>query len=139
MPLNIYDSNFYTKSVNKSILYKTIFSTMKYLKLQNKQIDITFISDYMMKKLNLKYLNKEKSTDVLSFSNEGQDPVLLGEIFISLNFAKRNCKENGNSLIKEVKILLIHGVLHLAGYNHKKKIDENIMFHLQEKIYEKFK
>ena len=139
MPLLINDSNIKIKSINKTLLKKTLIKTMEYLNIENRHIDITFINDSQMKMLNHKYAKKNISTDVLSFSVEGYDEELLGNIFISLNYAKRNTFNNSNSLIKEVKILCIHGILHLLGYDHSNKKSEKVMFDLQEKLYEKFR
>ena len=139
MPLLINDSNIKIKSINKTLLKKTLIKTMEYLNIENRHIDITFINDSQMKILNHKYAKKNISTDVLSFSVEGYDEELLGNIFISLNYAKKNTFNNSNSLIKEVKILCIHGILHLLGYDHSNKKSEKVMFDLQEKLYEKFR
>ena len=139
MPLLINDSNIKIKSINKTLLKKTLIKTMEYLNIENRHIDITFINDSQMKMLNRKYAKKNISTDVLSFSVEGYDKELLGNIFISLNYAKKNTFKNSNSLVKEVKILCIHGILHLLGYNHSNKKSEKVMFDLQEKLYEKFR
>ena len=139
MPLLINDSNIKIKSINKTLLKKTLIKTMEYLNIENRHIDITFINDSQMKMLNRKYAKKNISTDVLSFSVEGYDKELLGNIFISLNYAKKNTLNNSNSFIKEVKILCIHGILHLLGYNHSNKKSEKVMFDLQEKLYEKFR
>tara|TARA_B100001175_G_C19458044_1_gene615014 strand:- start:912 stop:1331 length:420 start_codon:yes stop_codon:yes gene_type:complete len=139
MPLLINDSNIKIKSINKTLLKKTLIKTMEYLNIENRHIDITFINDSQMKMLNRKYAKKNISTDVLSFSVEGYDKELLGNIFISLNYAKNNTLNNSNSLVKEVKILCIHGILHLLGYNHSNKKSEKVMFDLQEKLYEKFR
>ena len=139
MPLLINDSNIKIKSINKTLLKKTLIKTMEYLNIENRHIDITFINDSQMKILNHKYAKKNISTDVLSFSVEGYDEELLGNIFISLNYAKKNTFNNSNSLVKEVKILCIHGILHLLGYDHSNKKSEKVMFDLQEKLYEKFR
>lgn len=139
MPLFINDSNIKIKSINKTLLKKTLIKTMEYLNIENRHIDITFINDSQMKMLNRKYAKKNISTDVLSFSVEGYDKELLGNIFISLNYAKKNTFNNSNSLVKEVKILCIHGILHLLGYDHSNKKSEKVMFDLQEKLYEKFR
>ena len=139
MPLLINDSNIKIKSINKTLLKKTLIKTMEYLNIENRHIDITFINDSQMKMLNRKYAKKNISTDVLSFLVEGYDKELLGNIFISLNYAKKNTFKNSNSLIKEVKILCIHGILHLLGYDHSNKKSEKVMFDLQEKLYEKFR
>ncbi len=139
MPLLINDSNIKIKSINKTLLKKTLIKTMEYLNIENRHIDITFTNDSQMKMLNRKYAKKNISTDVLSFSVEGYDKELLGNIFISLNYAKKNTFNNSNSLVKEVKILCIHGILHLLGYDHSNKKSEKVMFDLQEKLYEKFR
>ena len=139
MPLLINDSNIKIKSINKTLLKKTLIKTMEYLNIEYRHIDITFINDSQMKMLNRKYAKKNISTDVLSFSVEGYDKELLGNIFISLNYAKKNTFNNSNSLIKEVKILCIHGILHLLGYDHSNKKSEKVMLDLQEKLYEKFR
>ena len=139
MPLLINDSNIKIKSINKTLLKKTLIKTMEYLNIENRHIDITFINDSQMKMLNRKYAKKNISTDVLSFSVEGYDKELLGNIFISLNYAKKNTLNNSNSLVKEVKILCIHGILHLLGYNHSNKKSDKVMFDFQEKLYEKFR
>ena len=139
MPLLINDSNIKIKSINKTLLKKTLIKTMEYLNIENRHIDITFINDSQMKMLNRKYAKKNISTDVLSFSVKGYDKELLGNIFISLNYAKKNTFNNSNSLIKEVKILCIHGILHLLRYDNSNKKSEKVMFDLQEKLYEKFR
>ena len=99
MPLLINDSNIKIKSINKTLLKKTLIKTMEYLNIENRHIDITFINDSQMKMLNRKYAKKNISTDVLSFSVEGYDKELLGNIFISLNYAKKNTLNNSNSLV----------------------------------------
>ena len=130
MPLLINDSNIKIKSINKTLLKKTLIKTMEYLNIENRHIDITFINDSQMKMLNHKYAKKNISTDVLSFSVEGYDEELLGNIFISLNYAKKNTFNNSNSLIKEVKILCIHGILHLLGYDNQ----DSDLYQLEKKI-----
>ena len=111
---------------------------MKYLRIDKKIIQISLISDYMMKKIYFHYRNINKSTDVLSFIHNGPEPKLIGEILISIKNVKKNCKRNKNSLLRETTILSIHGILHLLGHNHQTNKDESIMFDLQEKIYKKY-
>jgi|TARA_B110000438_G_C15575588_1_gene547308 probable rRNA maturation factor len=139
MPLYINDSNIKIKSINKTLLRKTLIRTMTYLNIEKKHIDITFIGNSKMKSLNLEYKKVNKSTDVLSFLIAGHDKALLGEIFICLDYARKNCLKNKNSLAKEVKILCIHGVLHLLGYDHAEVDDEISMFQLQDDLYNRFR
>ena len=91
-----------------------------------------------MKKLNYMFKKNNRSTDVLSFNYDNKMNEVLGEIFISTNYCKKNIKTNNNSLKKEIILIAIHGILHLIGYNHTKKKDEKKMFMLQNKLYEKF-
>lgn len=139
MPLYINDSNIKIKSINKTLLRKTLIRTMTYLNIEKKHIDITFIGNSKMKSLNLEYKKVNKSTDVLSFLIAGHDKALLGEIFICLDYARKNCLKNKYSLAKEVKILCIHGVLHLIGYDHAEVDDEISMFQLQDDLYNRFR
>ena len=135
MPLIISDSNNYTRSFNKSTFKKIIEKSLKKLKLSSKTIYITFISDYQMTKINHEFAKIKKSTDVLSFNYENDINNIIGEIFISVNYCKKNIKKKNNSLIKEISIVAIHGILHLIDYDHDNKINEKIMFDLQENLY----
>ena len=60
--------------------------------------------------------------------------VVLGEIYISYQKAEDQAKEYGHSIEREMKFLFVHGLLHLLGYDHMKKEDEEIMFRLQDEI-----
>jgi probable rRNA maturation factor len=91
------------------------------------KVSMSFVSKAKMKELNLKYRKKNKPTDVLSFNmNEGD---LLGDVVICSSVAKENAKKYGTSLKAEIARLAAHGLLHLLGYDHGKK-----MFDLQEKV-----
>lgn len=78
-----------------------------------------------MRSLNRAWRGKDRTTDVLSFSlREGKHPPvqssLLGDVVISAPAAERQAAEAGHSLSREIDILLVHGVLHLAGYDHER-------------------
>ena len=82
------------------------------------------MDDYHIKEINKKYLHRNRPTDVISFSQiEGNSsPVntfLLGDVVISLETAQRQAVEAHSSLEDEITFLLIHGVLHLLGYDHE--------------------
>ncbi|MCK4421063.1 rRNA maturation RNase YbeY [candidate division WOR-3 bacterium] len=78
------------------------------------ELSVTFVGDERMIELNGKYLGREDTTDVLSFPFSV--PELLGDIYICLPQAKRQKK---GDLINELKLLTIHGILHLAGYDDR--------------------
>lgn len=99
-------------------------------KIQN--INIILTDDKYITRLNRKFLKKNRSTDVLSFGmKEGKKMVpesdLLGEIYISLDRAKKQAKDYHHSLQNEIKALAVHGLLHLLGYDHKKKEQREVM------------
>jgi probable rRNA maturation factor len=92
-----------------------------------KEISIVLVDGAKIKALNKKYLKRNRVTDVLAFD--------YGEIIICLPQAKRQAKELGHSLKEELATLLIHGILHLAGYNNETKKDFNRMLKRQNKIF----
>ena len=86
-------------------------------------VNICVTSNREMKALNRRFRHKNKATDVLSFPS--QVPGVAGDIAISLEIAAANAAELGHELATEVKILILHGLLHLAGFDHE--IDDGEM------------
>jgi rRNA maturation RNase YbeY len=87
-------------------------------------LSILFVGDRAMRSLNRKYRHKDRTTDVLSFSfREGAfsdiQPDFLGDIIISVPTAARQAAAAGHGLGREINMLLIHGLLHLLGYDHE--------------------
>jgi probable rRNA maturation factor len=100
-------------------------------------VDVIFVDDDFMRKLNRKFTRRRRTTDVLSFGmNEGENMTLgypsLGDIYVSLDQAKRQAVEYGTNLGEEVSRLVIHGLLHLLGYDHKNKAQMKIMKEKEE-------
>ncbi|MDR2846938.1 MAG: rRNA maturation RNase YbeY [Mycoplasmataceae bacterium] len=94
--------------------------------------EISFINDSYMKKLNNKYAKNNHTTDVLSFTINEHN--LLGEIFISVPFAKKEAQRLNTTFQQEIYLLIIHGILHLIGFDHCNKTQTKVMFDLQDKI-----
>lgn len=90
---------------------------------KGRDFTVAFISDSRMKQLNKSFRGKNSTTDVLSFPAEPDefDPSesSLGDIAISAEQAKKQAAENGLDLETEIKQLILHGVLHLCGYDHE--------------------
>ena len=131
------------EEVYNSLLIKTL----DYLKIKCSPIvSISLVSEDIIQNINRDYRHIDKVTDVISFAfldNEDRDSILksdsevvLGDIYICLDVAKRQAQEYGHSLDRELRFLFIHGLLHLLGYDHMTKEDEEVMFPLQEKILE---
>jgi probable rRNA maturation factor len=80
---------------------------------------IAFVSDKKMRELNRQFRGVDKATDVLSFPAAGPDSLELGDIAISVDTAAVQAKENGLKLESEIAQLILHGLLHLSGYDHE--------------------
>ena len=90
---------------------------------EGKDVTIAFISDRKMCELNRQFRGKNSTTDVLSFPFEADefeaDRKPLGDIVISVEQAQRQAIENNLTLEAEIKQLILHGILHLCGYDHE--------------------
>ncbi len=91
------------------------------------ELGILLVGDQRMKSLNHRYRGKDRTTDVLAFAmreaphaSEG----LLGDVVIAVPTAVRQAKEGGRSLDEELTVLLVHGILHLCGYDHERSEQE---------------
>jgi probable rRNA maturation factor len=124
MKVHIVDCVNYLNNLEKRVLQKQIKLILKNLKITgNKDICVTLLDDKEMRKLNITYRGIRRTTDVLSFPQNGPDPSLFGDIVISIDTAKRHARLYNKSIMNEIIKLIIHGVLHILGYDHKKKND----------------
>ncbi|MDV3197975.1 MAG: rRNA maturation RNase YbeY, partial [Candidatus Phytoplasma australasiaticum] len=101
-----------------------------------KKINIIFVNDEYMKKVNYFYLKKNYTTDVLAFNDYTED-ISLGDILISLPKAFEQAIQNNITDIQEVSFLVLHGYLHLKGYDDKTEESLCEMIDLQQKILKK--
>ena len=108
-------------------------------------VSVSFVDNKYIHKINKKYRHIDRPTDVISFAfldvEDNYDkilfspsPVVLGDIYISVDKAKEQAEEYGHSLHRELCFLFVHGLLHLLGYDHMNEDDEKIMFKLQDEI-----
>jgi probable rRNA maturation factor len=119
-------------------LKKITAAILKALERSQAELSIALVGDKEMRPLNAKYRKKNKTTDVLSFPADNPATakrVLLGDVIISVEQARRQAKERTHSLKREMVILLIHGILHLLGYNHERSPRQaKIMADLEVKL-----
>lgn len=80
-------------------------------------LSIAIVSDRRMRALNRQFRGKDKVTDVLSFPAESRG--FLGDIVIAAGVSKRQAREAGHSAVTELRVLALHGLLHLLGYDHE--------------------
>ncbi len=97
---------------------------LKALRLEHGELSVVLVSDTQMRKLNRRYRGLDKPTDVLSFPMHGRElprrgTLLLGDVVISTDMVRRQARADGASLIAVGERLLIHGLLHLLGYDHE--------------------
>ena len=99
-------------------------------------VTIVLAGDATLRRLNREFRDKDRTTDVLSFASgaeelpDGSRP--LGEIVISVAQAARQAEAFGNSLARELRVLTLHGYLHLLGYDHE--VDDGTMMRLQARL-----
>ena len=115
----------YEKSLTK-LLQKVLSSN------KNRLVNLIFCNNIYIRKLNSTFLGLDKTTDVLSFLYE--EPDILGEIYISAEKAMKQASHWNNSFYRELRRLIVHGGLHLIGYDHKKPKERCIM-RLKEESY----
>lgn len=108
---------------------------------EGKDLTVAFVSDRKMRELNRMFRHKNLTTDVLSFPHEAEefetDNNHLGDIVISLEQAQRQAGENNLTLENEIKQLILHGILHLCGYDHESDAGE--MNRIELKLRDKLK
>ncbi len=104
--------------------------------LTDRDIELILTDDNEIQELNRLHRQKDKPTDVLSFPLENIPGMPLGSIVISIDTAKKGAEEFGHSIEDEIKLLFIHGLLHLLGYDHE--IDNGEMREKEKEIIEKF-
>ncbi len=122
--------------LNPKKLERLLYEGIRYLKkekaLPSKAeivISLALVSPKEIKKINFQYRRKGVPTDILSFCYEKSKKILNGELIISLDVIFKNARDCGISKERELKNILMHGLLHLAGLKHSKK-----MFYLQEEM-----
>ncbi len=119
----------------KLVLRRAIAATLDYEQVPfSTEVSVTLCDNAYIKDLNLKHRNKDSATDVLSFpmydfnTEElfGEDEVVsIGDIVISLERAREQAKEIGNTFLEEVAFLAVHSTLHLLGYDHERSSEDD--------------
>jgi probable rRNA maturation factor len=108
---------------------------MRVLEKPGHSLSVTFVSAGEIRKMNRRYRGKDRATDVLSFPYPGEyeeGRPILGEIVISPEVAEDNARRWHSSTSQEIRKLLVHGILHLLGYNHE--ADRGDMARLQGRL-----
>ncbi|MGQ2282193.1 rRNA maturation RNase YbeY [Apilactobacillus kunkeei] len=119
----------------------------------NTEMSVTFVNNDEIKEINSKYRGVDRATDVISFAIEDGDddfplimddemaaeiPENIGDIFVSIDKVAEQAEFLDHSYERELGFLVVHGFLHLNGYDHMKQEDEDVMFPLQRKIMDNY-
>ena len=106
------------------------------------ELSITAVGDRSIRRLNRDYLERDKATNVISFAmQEGQfgelNPEILGDVVISADTAAREAEEGGMSFFARFSFLLLHGILHITGYDHERsgEAEAQRMEHKEREIF----
>jgi rRNA maturation RNase YbeY len=125
-------------SINKSAVHSLVASVKKELNFNISSLFINFISSNEMLEVNNKFLKHNYETDVIAFNYSGKSE-LDGEILISVEDALRNAKKYKVSYSFELSRLVIHGILHLLGYNDKRPNEKILMNSMEKRLLYKNK
>ena len=155
MDLEIYDDTKNVPEEKIKLIEDVLNFAGSYLKLpENTEMSVTLMDNEHIHEINKKYRGVDKPTDVISFAIEEEDPdevpIILpedeefdipkniGDIMVSMDKVKEQAEYLGHSEDRELAFLVVHGFLHLNGYDHMKEEDEKEMFGLQREILDSY-
>ncbi len=126
-------------SVDKTLLIRAAQHTLDAVNSDRMAgLSIVIGDDNLLKKLNSKYRGMDTATDVLSFQSGEIDPdtrsIYLGDVIISLPRAQEQASMDDHSLMDELQLLVVHGTLHLLGYDHLERADKVKMQDVQDAV-----
>ncbi len=130
---NLYVNSEY-KFIDRRKVHKLVGSLKKELGFGISSLIINFINKDEIHQINKEYLKHDYTTDIITFNYSGSQTELDGEIFISLDDAAFNAKKYKVSLSEELSRLVIHGILHLTGYDDTTKKDKIIMKRIENNL-----
>ncbi len=104
---------------------------------QRLPVNIVIVDDRAIRALNKTYRGRSRPTDVLAFPAD-PDLGILGEVYISVDTARRQASEYDVTLRQEILQLVVHGILHLCGYDHERKKDAAVMKAREDSYRERF-
>jgi probable rRNA maturation factor len=138
--INLSVSPQYRKEIDKCWFTSAATATLLHEEInpENHDISILVRNDDFLRKLKNKYFGIDETTDVLSFPAGDEDPetshIYLGDIIIALPQTKRQAETAAKTLQQEISLLVVHGTLHLLGYDHADNESQKTMWERQDAI-----
>lgn len=120
--------------INKKEVHRVISGLQKILNFSIDSLEINFINSDEILEINKNYLKHDYSTDIITFNYSGNNKLLDGEIFISAPDALENAEKFNVDFNQELLRLLIHGILHLEGYDDEEPEKKKVMKSLENKL-----
>ena len=128
------------RAVSNRKLRKIALKVLELVDQGQAELSVALVGNVQIQKLNAKFRKKDYPTDVLSFPAGDELPAgvhLLGDVVISVEKAREQAKDRRRTLDEEMAGLLVHGIVHLLGYDHERSAkDARIMGRLENKIYQ---
>ncbi len=124
--------------IKKGIVHILVKYLKNELKFNISSLIINFIEADLITRINIQYLNHHYSTDIITFNYSGNHNLLDGELYISVEDAAANAKKFGVLNVREYYRLVIHGILHLMGYDDRSKNDKLVMKRAENKLLKGF-
>ena len=139
MEIGIYNETDEKLNDELNIVKKVLEHGMEKLNVCDVSFNIIIVNNDYIHYLNKEYRHIDRETDVITFALEDDktfnpEERILGDVYISIDKCKSQAIEYGHSFIRELCFLAVHGFLHLLGYDHMIKEEEEVMFKLQEDI-----
>lgn len=125
--------------IDKKIVHSIVSELKNILEFTVESLNINFVTPEIMIEINKRYLDHDYDTDVIAFNYSGDNAKLDGEIFISISQTIDNSIRFNVNLDSELIRLIVHGILHLLGYDDKKPYDKKKMKFEEDKLTEKLK
>jgi len=121
--------------IEQLVLKRLAEHALREIDRENYELSIALVDAETIKEMNKTYRGIDRPTDVLSFNLEDEyEDHFFGDVIISPEVADNNAKESGVDLLGEIKTLLVHGILHLKGHDHKKPSEAEKMEKRQDEI-----
>lgn len=128
------------KAVSIPAVKRAARNAFGFLKKKNAEINIVFVSNREIRAMNKRYLARDSATDVLAFAparDGSADKSFFGDIMISSDMAETNRKVFGTGFGEEIALYVIHGILHLAGYDDGTEKDRRVMRRIENGLVKK--
>ncbi len=125
--------------INKKLVHKIVGNLSRQIGFEILFLQINFVSSEYILWLNKNYLSHDFYTDIITFNYSGENYKFDGEIFICPDTAKKNAEKYGVTLNEEILRLIVHGLLHLKGYDDRTPKEKSQMKKLENKFLEETK